>query len=144
MFNSSKFDSTKFEARTGAITIDGLRDFFDEDEEPEFVVRSLTHAEVAQCAEGAQSDPNLKALLEAAAGHTPAIKGAVQEMLGKVLDVPVDTKKRILHLTKGSVEPKIDEGTAVKLAETFPIEFTLLTNKILELTGLGQVAVKKQ
>ena len=82
-------------------------------------------------------------MLQALAGHTPSIKEAVTEMLGGTMSVPVDTQKRILHLVKGSVDPKIDESVAVKLSETFPIEFLVLTNKILELTGLGQTAIKK-
>jgi len=144
MFNSSEFASAKFERRTEVVAVDGLKDFFADGAKPEFEVQGLTHAEIAKCSEGAQGDSNLRPLLEAAAGHKPSIKEAVTQILGGVVDVPLDTKKRILQLTTGSVEPKIDEGMAVKLAETFPVEFTILTNKILELTGLGQVAVKKQ
>lgn len=143
MFDINKFGSTKFEKRIEGVTVDVLKDFFSEGEKPEFKVRGLTHHEVAECAEGIQNKDNTKAVLEAVAGHKPAIKEAIGELLGGTVDIPVDTQKRILHLVRGSVEPEIDEGLAVKLAETFPVEFTLLTNKILELTGLGQVAIKK-
>lgn len=144
MFNTQKFGSTNFERRTGVVNVDALAEFFEDGEEPEITVKGLTHQEVAQCADGIKSDVNLEALLKAAAGHTPSMKEAVGELLNKTTNTPVDTKKRILHLVVGAVKPEIDEMTAVKLAETFPIEFTQLTNKILELTGLGQVAVKKR
>jgi hypothetical protein len=147
-FDVSKFAKAKFERRTEAVEVTALSDFFpkpkDPKQKPTITVQGLTHHEVARCAEGMQSNDNLKALLEAAAGHKPAIKAAVGQLLGGENDIPKDTQKRILHLVSGSLEPKIDEGIAVKLAENFPIEFTILTNKILELTGLGQIAVKKQ
>lgn len=143
MFNTSKFANTKFERRTEAVPVDSLKDFFEEGEKPEFIVQSLTHAEIASCAEKASGNDNLKVLLEAAAGHKPSIKEAVGEILGKADSVPLDTRKRILHLIHGCLTPKLDEGQAVLLSETFPVEFTELTNKILQLTGLGQIAVKK-
>ena len=144
MFQVNQFSNAKFERRQEAVTVAALQDFFSDGDKPEFIVQGLTHHEVARCAEGLQNNDNLKALLQAAAGHTPSIKDAVGEILGGTINIPVDTQKRILHLVAGSVTPKIDESMAVKLAETCPIEFTELTNKILELTGLGQVAIKKQ
>ena len=144
MFDTNKFGNAKFERRTESVDVDALKDFFPEGEEPKILVQGLTHHEVSKCAEGIQGNANLEAMLKAAAGHTPSMKEAVGELLGKTTEVPKDTQKRILHLVAGSVEPKIDESTAVKLAETFPIEFTLLSNKIIELTGLGQVAIKKR
>lgn len=144
MFNSNKFASAKFERRTEVVIVDGLKAFFPAGESPEFTVQGLKHSEIAKCNEQVQNQDNLKALLEAAAGSKPAIKEAVKGILDANVNIPVDTQKRILHLVTGSLEPKIDESMAVKLAETFPVEFTELTNTILKLTGLGQVAVKKQ
>lgn len=144
MFDINQFNSTKFKRRTEVVTVKGLQQFFPEGEKAEFIVQGLKHSEVAQCAEGLQSKDNLKALLQAAAGHAPSIKEAVGEIIGGNDKVPKDTQKRILHLVIGAVEPKIDEAMAVKLSETFPVEFIELTTKILELTGLGQVAIKKQ
>ncbi len=144
MFDTGKFGKAKFERRTESVDVSALKDFFQEGEEPKILVQGLTHHEVSRCSEGIQGNTNLEALLKATAGHAPSMKEAVGELLGKTTEVPKDTQKRILHLVAGSLEPKIDEMTAVKLAETFPIEFTLLSNKIVELTGLGQLAIKKQ
>lgn len=144
MFEVNKFNKAKFERRVEGVEVKALSDFFKKGSDPVIMVRGLTHHEVAKCAEGIQSSANLEALLKAAAGHAPSMKDAIGELIGKVGDTPKDTQKRILHLVEGAVEPEFDEMTAIKLAETFPIEFTQLTNKILELTGLGQVAIKKQ
>ncbi len=144
MFDTSKFGNTNFERRQESVEVKALSDFFKKGEEPKILVQGLTHHEVSQCAEGLTSDVNLESLLKAAAGHKPAMKEAVDELIGKTVAVPKDTKKRIMHLVAGSVEPKIDEMTAILLAERFPIEFSQLSNKIVELTGLGQVAVKKR
>ncbi len=143
MFDSNKFGNTKFERRTEAVPVTALADFFPKGETVEFTVGSLTHHELAQCAAGLQAKDNTKSVLQAVAGHNPSIKEAIGEILGGKADIPVDTQKRILHLVKGSIEPVIDEMFAVQLAERFPVEFTMLTNKILELSGLGQVAIKK-
>lgn len=144
MFNLDKFTNANFERRTEVVPVGALQDFFPKDEEAVFKVQGLTHSEIAECAEKIQSQGNLKTVLEAAAGHKPSIKSAIGEIIESKLQVPIDTQKRILHLVKGSVEPKFDEMSAVKLSETFPVEFTELTNKILELSGKGQVSVKKQ
>ena len=144
MFDINQFKTAKFERRTEAVIVKGLQEFFPDGEKAEFIVQGLKHSEVAKCAEGIQSNDNLKAVLQAAAGHAPSIKEAINDIIGGKDEIPKDTQKRILHLVVGSVEPKIDEAFAVRLSETFPVEFIELTTKILELTGLGQVAIKKQ
>ena len=144
MFNSDKFGSTTFERRTEAVDMTALAEFFDLDDKQVFTVQGLTHHELASCVEGLQAKDNTKSILEAVAGSNHAIKGAIKDIINNNNDIPVDTQKRILHLTKGAVAPAIDEMFAVQLAERFPVEFTILTNKILELSGLGQVAIKKQ
>jgi hypothetical protein len=52
--------------------------------------------------------------------------------------VPDDVAKRIEHLVLGSVDPVCTPDLAVRLCETYPVEFYQLTTKILELTGKGQ------
>ena len=143
-FDINGFNGATFQRRTETVPIAVLSDFFGKDEKAEFEIQGLTHHEIAECAAGIQGNENLKAILQAAAGHKPSIKEAIGDILQKSVEVPVDTQKRILHLVKGCITPKIEEGTAVLIAERFPVEFIELTNKILELTGLGQIAVKKQ
>ncbi len=41
------------------------------------------------------------------------------------------------------VEPKLDHQQVVRLARDFPIEFNLICDEILRLTGLGRLHEKK-
>lgn len=66
---------------------------------------------------------------------------ALKNMLG-VTDVPEDLAKRFDHLTFGSVEPAISREDAIRLFRDYPIVAYQLTNKILELTGVGPDAGK--
>lgn len=143
-FDKNRFNSATFERRTETVPVAVLSDFFGEDEKAEFEVQGLTHHEIAECSAGVQGNENLKNILQAAAGHKPSIKKAIEDILETSVEVPVDTQKRILQLVKGCLKPKLDEGTSVRIAERFPVEFIELTNKILELTGLGHIAVKKR
>ena len=67
---------------------------------------------------------------------------AMRKSLGISADVPEEIARRLEMLTIGSVEPKLTLDIAVKLSETFPIEFYQLTTKISELTGKGHVPGK--
>jgi hypothetical protein len=61
----------------------------------------------------------------------------MKTLIGYGTDTPDDLAKRFDHLTFGSVDPAIDRETAVKLFAAYPIVAYQLSNKILELTGLG-------
>lgn len=50
---------------------------------------------------------------------------------------------RVEYVHMASVSPEISIQDAVKLAKAFPVEFRVLSTKVLELTGLGQVDEKK-
>ena len=69
---------------------------------------------------------------------TEAVKG----LMG-VNETPADIAKRLEWLVLASVDPPCTLDLAVRLCETFPIEFYQLTNKIYELTGRGQVPGKQ-
>jgi len=142
-FDLKGFAKAKFKRRTEEFEVEVLRPFFGADDEPVFIVQGLRHDEIATCNMAVKKSDNLTAILQAAANHKPSIKTAIGDMISANIDVPEDTQKRIMHLTFGSVEPKINESLAVKLAETFPVEFVQLTDTILKLTGEGMIAVKK-
>lgn len=142
-FDIKGFERTKFKRNTEDFKVEVLKDFFAEDEEPVFIMQGLRHDEIAACNAAIRGNDNLKTILQAAAHHKPSIKKAIGDMITGGVDVPEDTQKRIMHLTFGSVKPKINEGLAVKLAETFPVEFIQMTDLILKLTGEGMIAVKK-
>lgn len=145
MFDTRGFLNEEFVPRQEAVRVDGLSAFFGEDEEPLWTVRGLTHGELAQAEEASERRQDVAKVVEALEGNDKYKQEAIQELLGVDGKVPKDTAKRMEMLVLGSVEPaEVTLDIAVKLANTFPIEFSALTNKILELTGKGSEAVKKQ
>jgi hypothetical protein len=139
-FDLTAFDKAHFSDRQESVPLPALAAFFLDGEEPLWTVRGLTHAELSRAAVAIQAGQNLEAVIEALTGDAKAKAGAIKQLLGVADgDVPQETKKRLEHLVMGSVDPEITLDIAVKLSVTFPIEFGQLTNKILELTGKGQV-----
>jgi len=144
-FDSKKFLKTKFVPRTEGVPVPDLREFFPPGESPTWMVRGLTGQEVGRANEASERNRNIAAILEGLAGEAAKEKAeAVKELLGIGGTTPQDVAKRLEHLTLGSVDPKCTLDLAVRLCETFPIEFFLLTNKIMELTGKGQMPGKQQ
>lgn len=100
----------------------------------------LTGEEIARCNESNARHATVAAAVQALANSAAAkadTVDALQSLLGYGTDVPEDLAKRFDHLTFGSVQPAIDRALAVKLFAAYPIVAYTLTNKILELTGLG-------
>lgn len=144
-FDTTKFLNDKFEARTADVPVPDLRDWFTELEEgetPAWKVRGLTHSEIAKAIELSATSNPLEAAVKAIAGSSKDKENAIKEIIGITDDVPVDTARRIYHLVYCSVEPEVDRSFAVRLSNTHPIEFTQITNKILELTAKGQIVGK--
>jgi hypothetical protein len=99
---------------------------------------------VGRSAEAAGRNKNIAAILEGLMSPEAKEKSlAVKELLGVGDAVPDDIAKRLEHLALGSVDPPCPLDLAVRLCTSFPIEFYTLTNKIMELTGKGQVPGKQ-
>lgn len=141
--DTRSFLAEEFSPREEAVRVDGLVSFFPDGEEPMWKVRGLTHGELAEAEEASTRRQDVAAVVAALEGNDKYKQEAIQELLGVDGQVPKDTAKRMEMLVKGSVDPEITLDVAVKLANTFPIEFSLITNKILELTGKGHEAIKK-
>jgi len=140
-FDTRQFNRTVFEPRTGEVLVPSLQPWFSEDD-PLWVVRGMTASELARANEAVKTQGNVDAILQALASNKDKIE-ELRDAIGVASEkVPGEIIRRLNQLTTCSVEPTIDHPTAVKLAETFPIEFYQLTNKITELTGLG-MDVKK-
>ena len=142
-FDAKQFVKTRFQAREARVPVPELKPFFGKKEKPRWTVRGLTGHELGRANEAAERNRNTAALVEgllSAAGKkkTEALRG----LLGLDGATPPDIAKRIEILIMGSVDPECDLDLALKLCETFPVEFYLLTNKILELTGRGHAPGK--
>jgi hypothetical protein len=127
-FLRDAFAAADFAPRATTLTLSDLAPWFDGP--PEWTVRGLTAAECARCDVLALGGRAKLAAAVAAAGEPSA----------PVPDLPVATALRVEYLVAGSVEPAMDYPTARQLSDAFPVEFLLLTGKIVELTGKGSVS----
>lgn len=136
MFDLNAFRKAEFKPREVEIKLSALAAFGES-----FKVRGLTATEIAQADEAAQKGKLLSDLVEKLAGATGKKKAAaLLEGVGVSDDVPALLAKRFEHVCMGVVEPQLELADVVKLADTFPIEFSQLANKVLELTGQGQIS----
>jgi hypothetical protein len=143
-FKAESFVNQEFQPRTEAIRLESLADWFDG--EPIWTVKSVTASDLARANEAAERRKNLVGAIEAVAGSVGQEKvQATRELLGiDRKETPPDIAKRLDLLVAGSADPVIDMTVAVKLGKTFPIEFMLLTNKVLLLSGQGAVPGKSK
>jgi len=142
MFDVKAFNKVNLVPRTEKVEVPALAQWFGDDE-PEWEVRSLTFDELSKSDSASEKSKTLLKVVESLAGGSDEDKArSLKDALGFGEDTPENTIKRIEHLTYGSVNPTVTTQTAVKLAESFPAEFMLITNKIVELTGLGRVPGK--
>jgi len=145
-FDVNKFVNTKFQPRQAEITVESLKDFFDEGDKPSFVVRGLTGIELGLVNEAVEKTTIVNEVVEKLFSKNPKekVEGAF-EGLGLGESTPVDIVKRIEMFKLAVVEPKgVNQEFALKFCHRFPVEFFNITNKILELTGKGQESLVKQ
>lgn len=143
-FNPDKFERAQFEARTKAVEVKALADFFDEGTEPVWTVRGLSSNELHRSIEAGQRQKTLGKVLESIADAGAPVADARRALGFTGKETQGEVAKRLEMLAIASVEPVIPLNLAVKLAENFPIEFYQLTNEITELTGMGFELVKPQ
>lgn len=140
-FDLARFAQAEFAPRQQAVPVPGLQAFFGKNEKAEWVVCSLSAAQLHNAMEAKQRQAAVQTVVDAIASSGEKAQ-ELRKALGLAGDVPGEVVKRLEMLVAGSVEPKIDMPTAVKLAGAFPIEFLTLTNTITELTGQGFDLVK--
>lgn len=139
-FDLNRFRGAALVPRQASVPVPDLRYFFPEGEEPVWVVRGLTGEEIARANEASARYASIAAAVQALSNAAHARQEqteALQTLIGYGAEVPADLAKRFDHLVFGSVEPKIDRESAVRLFSGFPIVGYQLTNRILELTGAG-------
>lgn len=138
-FDLERFRGASLAPRQATVPVPDLASFFGE-AEPVWTVRGLTGEEIARAKETSARYKTIAAAVEALASAAKTQSEqteALQSLIGYGSNVPEDLAQRFDHLTAGSVNPTIDRALAVKLFATYPIVAYTLTNKILELTGLG-------
>ncbi len=138
MFDLERFRAAQLGPREGDVRVPDLAHWFADGVEPVWRVRGLTGEEIARSNEASQRHETIASAVEAFASASGGDKAcALSELIGYSGSVPADLAKRFDHLVFGSVEPKIDREIAVRIFKAYPVIGFMLTNKILELTGLG-------
>lgn len=139
-FDLERFRSAVLSPRQATLPVPDLAAWFADGETAEWTVRGLTGEEIARSNDNPSRAGTIAAAIQALANGA-ALKAdqteAMQTLLGYGADVPEDLAKRFDHLTYGSVAPAIDRPLAVRLFAAYPVVAYQLTNKILELTGMG-------
>ena len=141
-FNADRFEATEFVARTKRVAVPALADFFDDDEY-QWEVRGLDSNELHRAITAGQTNKSIEKILEALTQNGDEVS-ALRKAIGLAKGTPGEIAKRLEMLTAGSVDPVITLSQGVKLAESFPIEFMMLTNEITQLTGMGFEHAKPQ
>jgi len=143
-----RFGNATFVQREASIAVPELAAWFEEGEEPVWVVRGLTAAELGRAQQSASTrEATLTALVNAMAGEGDKAAEIRKAMGLSDENVPEDVSRRIEMLVAGSVNPKLTQDQrdiAVKLAEAYPTTFYALTNKITNLTGQGAELGKRK
>lgn len=135
-FDAERFERAKLEPRRKRIEVASLAAFFDEGEPAEWEVRGLTATELHAAMEASRRQGSFENIVKAMTTSADQVS-AIRKALGLSKDTPGEIAKRLEMLVMGSVAPVITLPVAVKLAETFPVDFLQLTNEITELTGMG-------
>jgi len=137
-FNQTEFMKQQFEPRTARVAVPTLAKWFklEDGEAAEWEVRGLTGNEVGRLHEIEDNHRNMVDVVRSLSNNQSVVN-ELKKAVGISDDVPLVIMKRLEQLTMGSVNPKIDLPVAVKLCETYPVQFMVLTNKITDLTGLG-------
>jgi len=146
-FDVKSFKKSEFSTRSEEVRVEGLAEWFEEEDEPVFIVRGLSGREMAVANEASERNTAWTRIMEAMSSSNVQDQiQAIQRMMGLTPgeEVPDSLAKRHEHLKMGAVDPELDHEAAVKLAERYPVEFYQLTNKIMELSGKGAYPVKKK
>lgn len=146
MFDFNKYKSEEFAPRTAEVDCPELKDYFQPGDKTVWVVRNVTAIELAKIREAV--DRNGKALQELVASLVWADgkQGDVLKDVGARINdqVPSDIVRRYEVLMFGSVCPEVKEkADAIMLGKNHPGVFYEITNKILELTGIGAMPGKQ-
>lgn len=136
-FDAEKFQSAEFLPRIETVEVPALKDFFGKDEKPEWQVRGLTAPELSRATAAKISHSVTDDIVKSLSERGGTLIQELREKMGLGDATPAEVAKRMEMLVMGSVNPEISLPIAVKLAEYFPIEFTVLTNRITQLTGMG-------
>jgi len=136
-FDIKKFKSSDFSAREESVPVKELREFFEDGEDPVWIVRNLTGIEVGRINETGEKYKRLDAASKAMDGNAKEKIEAFKTLFGVSGAMSSETAKQTEVLIAGSVDPVCDVELASMVRDRFPVVFATLTRKIYQLTGQG-------
>jgi len=138
-FDTKKFLKTRFSDRMQDVPVPRLQVFFPEGEKPVWKVRGLTGQEIGVSRAAVEGRKDKSAIMDGLLGSVSTEKAkAIRQIMNLNGELEEDVVRRISQVAIASVEPKCSEELVVALCENFPVEFYLISNTILALTGLGR------
>jgi hypothetical protein len=141
-FNATKFNREKWNPASHDEPVPELAAWFQDSDgksidNPVWSLRALNGEELAVVQESAFRARNAEGVIAAlCAGAAKEVAGAIKELLGYENGAR-ELAKRIDLIKLGSVAPKPDRPTVVKLFQLYPEVAFRLSNKVMELTGVG-------
>jgi hypothetical protein len=148
MKKRDKFRSTQFQRPRATVPVPALAEWlFEDGEKPDFLVRGLTTNEVFTAREAISKTSPLKILAEAAQSReTSALADAFKLIMGGSRDaVSQLTAFRIELMVVGVIDTEggsiLDYEDVIKMAEHFPSEFLITSEKINELSAQPSLVV---
>ncbi len=143
-FDLVKFNQANITDRTANVPVPELKDFFGEDSKESdwvFTVKALEGVDMARAKEAQVSNKSLEALVEGILSNQNKEKvDAVKEAFNISQDTaPDDYVYRKECIVLGLVKPKMDEEQVVRLIKAHAIILYKLSNKIIQLTGMGMM-----
>lgn len=145
MFDQKAFMKSEFSPRMEDVPVPDLIIFFKEGTKPVWKVRNLSGHEMGKVNEAAARNQSIAAIIDGIVSAVDKDKvDAIKLSLGLDDSTPMDIARRLEMLVIGSVDPKIDQETAVKLCTHYPVEFFQITQVITRLTGQGSEIKKKR
>ena len=141
MFDSKSFKKEKFKPRTDDVAVPDLKRWFKKGAKVVWKVRGLSGKEVGATKMAAAKNKSLAGIMEMLKSANVSEKtGAMEAIMDLGKDrITDDIAERLEQMVTGSVKPKCDLDLAIKICESFPVDFYNITNRILKLTGLGMV-----
>lgn len=136
MFNEKAFQKASFVPRTHKHYVPELKEYFSGDEIM-WEIRGLEGPELFRAKMAVDRDRIITAAVAAMSANGNEQIQAFRELMALGDGVPEEYSKRIEIVSLGSVNPKVSRETVVKMAKAFPATISTLSDKILELTGLG-------
>lgn len=137
-FDMDRFRRVELKARTIAVKVPEMKEWFGDDAEPLFLVRGLTGEEFYAVREASKKRADLQAIAsKILSGNGEAFGEAIEEFYGAV---PDEFARRVELLIFGCTEPRLDRPEAMKLFKHFPSTAHTICDEILRATGEGSVA----